>query len=56
MSKKDIVTPWEVKGDIDYDKLTKEFGIRKLKWNVMSNLIYKYLESLDTRHSGQPDI
>jgi len=31
MSKKDVVTPWEVKGDIDYDKLTKEFGIKKLK-------------------------
>ncbi len=25
------VTPWEVKGDIDYDKLIKEFGIKELK-------------------------
>lgn len=25
------VTPWEVKGDIDYDKLVKEFGIQELK-------------------------
>jgi tryptophanyl-tRNA synthetase len=26
-----IVTPWEVKGDIDYDKIIKEFGISPLK-------------------------
>jgi tryptophanyl-tRNA synthetase len=25
------VTPWEVKGEIDYDKLMKEFGIQPLK-------------------------
>ena len=25
------VTPWEVKGDIDYDKLIKEFGVEPLK-------------------------
>jgi len=28
MEKKDfIVNPWEVKGEIDYDKLIKEFGL-----------------------------
>jgi tryptophanyl-tRNA synthetase len=26
-----IVTPWEVKGDIDYNKLIKEFGINLIK-------------------------
>src|SRR3989338_8514938 len=25
-----IVTPWEVKGNIDYDKLIKEFGTSKI--------------------------
>ncbi len=25
-----IVTPWEVKGNIDYDKLIKEFGVSKI--------------------------
>ena len=25
-----VVTPWEVKGDIDYDKLVKQFGIHTL--------------------------
>ena len=25
------VTPWEVKGKIDYDKLIKEFGLQPLK-------------------------
>lgn len=28
---KQKVTPWEVKGKIDYDKLIKEFGLRPLK-------------------------
>jgi tryptophanyl-tRNA synthetase len=31
MTKDDsIVTPWEVKGEIDYDKLVKEFGIKPM--------------------------
>ena len=25
-----VVTPWEVKGDIDYDKLIRQFGTRKI--------------------------
>ena len=25
-----IVTPWEVKGNIDYDKIIKEFGVSKI--------------------------
>ena len=28
---KAVVTPWEVKGDIDYDKLIKEFGVSPMK-------------------------
>jgi len=28
---KNQVTPWEVKGDIDYEKLIKEFGVQPLK-------------------------
>jgi tryptophanyl-tRNA synthetase len=31
MAKDFVVTPWEVKGDIDYDRLMKEFGIQPLK-------------------------
>ena len=31
MAEKFIVTPWEVKGDIDYEKLVKEFGIKPLQ-------------------------
>jgi len=30
MAEKMIVTPWEVKGDVDYDKLVKEFGTEKI--------------------------
>lgn len=25
-----VVTPWEVRGDIDYDRLVKDFGVRKI--------------------------
>jgi tryptophanyl-tRNA synthetase len=31
MSKEMKVTPWEVKGEVDYDKLIKEFGLSPLK-------------------------
>src|SRR3989344_1218692 len=30
MADKFIVTPWEVRGNIDYDKLIKDFGVEKL--------------------------
>jgi tryptophanyl-tRNA synthetase len=30
MTEKTIVTPWDVKGKLDYDKLSKEFGISKI--------------------------
>ena len=30
MAEKMIVTPWEVKGDVDYDRLVKEFGTEKI--------------------------
>ena len=26
-----VVTPWEVEGDIDYEKLIKQFGIKPIK-------------------------
>ena len=44
MVKKAVVTPWEVKGDIDYDKLVKEFGVSKI--------IDKHLE-LIKKHTGE---
>src|SRR3990170_4274749 len=30
MKEEMIVTPWEVKGEIDYDKLIKDFGIKAI--------------------------
>ena len=33
-----IVTPWEVKGTIDYDKLIKDFGL-----NLIDEKLYKKL-------------
>jgi tryptophanyl-tRNA synthetase len=40
MEKKDDfrVTPWEVKGDIDYERLVKDFGISKLDSKVLDRI------------------
>ncbi len=32
------VTPWDVKGDIDYEKLTKDFGVKHLDQRVLQDL------------------
>lgn len=46
MTKKDemIVTPWEVKGHIDYDKLIKQFGTKHLTPELLKRL---------EKHTGQ---
>ncbi len=31
MAKEDVFNPWEVSGDIDYERLLKEFGITRMK-------------------------
>lgn len=46
MSKKDgmKVTPWEVKGDVDYEKLMREFGIKtilKLPEEFKENVLFR---------------
>ena len=33
-----VVTPWHVEGDIDYDKLTKQFGTQKISNDLLSKL------------------
>jgi len=38
MAKEFTVTPWEVKGDIDYDKLVKQFGVKLLDDNILKRL------------------
>ncbi len=38
MASKTIVTPWEVKGNIDYDKLIKEFGVEKLTHSLAERI------------------
>ena len=30
-----IVTPWHVEGDIDYDKLIKQFGTQKISSDLL---------------------
>lgn len=32
------VTPWEVSGDVNYDKLVKEFGIKRLDKKILSRI------------------
>jgi len=43
--KKNQVTPYEVSGEINYDKLIKDFGVRKID-DVMLNEIKKYTKDL----------
>ena len=39
MSKDDfVVTPWHVEGDIDYDKLIKQFGTEKISEEILSKI------------------
>ncbi len=38
MTKKFTVTPWEVEGAIDYDKLIKEFGVEKLDEKILARI------------------
>lgn len=38
MTEKAIVTPWEVKGNIDYDRLIKEFGTEKIDDKLLQRI------------------
>lgn len=41
------VTPWEVKGEIDYDRLAKEFGVKKIGPGLLKRIkgpLHIYLE------------
>ena len=33
-----VVTPWEVRGDVDYDKLMKEFGTEKISEDLLKRI------------------
>ena len=33
-----VVTPWNVEGDIDYEKLTKQFGTQKISSELLSKI------------------
>ena len=33
-----VVTPWNVEGDIDYDKLIKRFGTQKITPELLSKI------------------
>ncbi|MEK6925638.1 MAG: tryptophan--tRNA ligase [Nanoarchaeota archaeon] len=38
MKEKSVVTPWEVKGDVDYSKLIKEFGVSKIDEKLLTRI------------------
>ena len=38
MTKKYTVTPWEVSGEIDYDKLIREFGVKAIDNDMLTRL------------------
>ncbi len=38
MKKEMKVTPWEVKGDIDYERLIKEFGVEKINEKLLKRI------------------
>lgn len=41
---KQVVTPWQVSGNIDYDKLVKEFGVSKIDEKILGRI---------KRHTGE---
>ncbi len=38
MEKESVLTPWEVKGNVDYDKIVKEFGTNLINKEILSKL------------------
>ncbi len=37
-SKKSIINPWEVKGDVSYEKIIKEFGVEKINDKIIERI------------------
>jgi len=38
MKKESKITPWEVSGDVDYEKLIKKFGLRRIDDNILKEI------------------
>jgi len=53
MSKEKMrVTPWEVSGEVDYDKLIREFGVEKISDNILNRIEKKAGELHFMLHRG----
>lgn len=39
MAEKSVVTPWEVSGEVDYDKLVKDFGVERLSDGLKQKIV-----------------
>ena len=51
MAKEFLVTPWEVTGEVDYNKLIKEFGTRPLTDDLIKLIEKKAGKSNSKLHS-----
>ena len=40
------MTPWEVSGDVDYDKLVRDFGAAKISDEQLANALEQNPETL----------
>ena len=46
-----VVTPWEVKGAVDYDKLIKEFGVSMIDDSILKRMEkHAKAKGLDLHH------
>ena len=52
MKKERKVTPWEVKGALDYKKLVKEFGLGRINDDLLSK-IKKYFHDRENTNSPE---
>ena len=53
MKKSFEVTPWEVKGDVDYERLVREFGLEKINENILKGRVGFRFISKDAVAAGE---
>jgi len=49
------VTPWEVEGEVDYDKLIEEFGTQRINQNLNMRPVprLRFIEERKTEEAGR---
>ena len=46
-----VVTPWEVRGRVDYDKLMKQFGIQPLTDELIDRIKKHMVKNITDKHT-----